>query len=161
LFGVIPLKIIKWIKKNNINYYLNKYVNIDKSVTMGNGCVIYGNKYNVVIGKDSYINEAQIFAGKNSIIKIGQNCSIGYRVSIKSSTHSKNKIFHDSESSHEVFESNIEIGDRCWIGDGVFIKEGVIIGNDVIVGANSVVTKSFTNNVIIGGIPAKILRYRK
>jgi len=38
---------------------------------------------------------------------------------------------------------------------------GVIIGNNSVVGANSVVTKNIPENAIYGGIPAKLIRYKK
>lgn len=159
--GVIPIKILKWVFNNYINYYKEKYLNIHPTVTIGNKSVLYGNKHNIIIGKETYINEAQIFTGNKAIIKIGKNYSIGYKVSIKAKTHALSKTYHDINGEHDITEKDIIIGNRCWIGDGVFIKEGIILGHDVIVGANSVVTKSFPNNVIIGGIPAKIIRNRE
>lgn len=158
--GVLPMKIINRAKKKYLSFTLKKYVYIDKTVTFGSNCIIYGAKNNVLIGENTYVNEAQIFAGDKSIVKIGENCSIGYRVSIKSKTHGLSKVYHDKKGNHDVIEKDIIIGDRCWIGDGVFIREGVTLGEDVIVGANSVVTKSFPKKVIIGGVPAKVLKIR-
>ena len=50
------------------------------------------------------------------------------------------------------------IGDNCWIGAGAIICPGVTIGNNAVVGAGSVVTKSFGDNVVIAGNPAKVIR---
>jgi maltose O-acetyltransferase len=47
-----------------------------------------------------------------------------------------------------------------WIGSNVFIKEGITIGNNVIIGANSVVTKNVPDNEIVGGIPAKHIKFK-
>ena len=50
------------------------------------------------------------------------------------------------------------IGDNCFIGAGAVICGDVKIGNNVWIGANSVVTKSFPeNNILIAGVPAKIV----
>lgn len=58
-----------------------------------------------------------------------------------------------------VYEyDNITIGKNCWMGAKVTILPGVILGDNVTVAANSVVTKSFPGNVVIGGIPAKIIK---
>ena len=158
LVGVIPFKIIQMIRKNRLKFYINKYPNIQKTVSFGVHCVIYGARNNVYIGEYTYVNDAHIVAGKKSIVRIGKNCSIGYRVSIKASTHALSKSFHDENGKHHIIEKDIIIGDRCWLGDGVYIKEGVVLGNDVVVGANAVVTKSFQNNVVLGGVPAKIIK---
>ena len=53
---------------------------------------------------------------------------------------------------------SISIGRNCWLGDKVAILGGVSLGDGVVVGAGSVVTKSFPNNVMIAGSPAKIVK---
>ena len=55
----------------------------------------------------------------------------------------------------------ITIGDNCWIGGSSVINPGVTLGNNVVVASNSVVTKSFGDNVVIGGNPARIIRELK
>ena len=50
-----------------------------------------------------------------------------------------------------------KIGRNVWIGDKATILPDVSIGNNCIIGANSVVTKSFPDNCVIAGNPAKIL----
>jgi len=52
----------------------------------------------------------------------------------------------------------VKIGSGCWIGQNVTILPGVELGDNVIVGANSLVNKSFGSNVIIGGIPARVIK---
>lgn len=50
------------------------------------------------------------------------------------------------------------IGDNCMIGAGAVIIGDIHLGNNVTVGANSVVTKSFPDNCVIAGVPAKIIK---
>ena len=57
------------------------------------------------------------------------------------------------------FGKPIEIGSDVWIGGGAVICPGVILGDRVVVAAGAVVTKSFPSDVLIGGNPAKIIRY--
>lgn len=57
-------------------------------------------------------------------------------------------------------ERSVKIGNDVWIGQGAFIKGGVTIGDGAIVAAHSVVTKDVPPYAIVGGVPAKIIRYR-
>ena len=52
------------------------------------------------------------------------------------------------------------IGDNCFIGAGTKIFGDIHIGNNVTIAANSVVTKDVPDNVIIGGVPANIIKYK-
>lgn len=54
----------------------------------------------------------------------------------------------------------IIIGNDCWIGYGVTIIGGVTIGDGAVVLANAVVTKDVPPYAIVGGIPAKVIKYR-
>ena len=52
------------------------------------------------------------------------------------------------------------IGDNCFIGAGVKIFGGVHIGDNVTIGANAVVTHDIPKNAVVGGIPAKIIKFK-
>ena len=52
----------------------------------------------------------------------------------------------------------VKIGNNVWLGDNVSIMPGVTLGNNVIVGANAVVTHSFPDNVVVAGVPAKMIK---
>ena len=149
------------IKKYSIKYKITLYPNIDSSVNIGTEVRFLGSTETFHIGPGTYINEAILATGVDSIIKIGSYCAIGYRVSIKASTHDKNNPTPSKNSKLEMLNKDIVIGNHCWIGDNVFIREGVVLGDHVIVGANSVVTKSFPDNVVIAGVPAKIISHLK
>ncbi len=47
---------------------------------------------------------------------------------------------------------------NVWIGDKATITKGVTIGDNVIIAANAVVNKDVPSNVIVGGIPAKVIK---
>lgn len=54
----------------------------------------------------------------------------------------------------------IKIGSDCWIGEGAFLVGGIEIGDGAIVLAHAVVTKDVPPYAIVGGVPARILKYR-
>lgn len=56
--------------------------------------------------------------------------------------------------------SDIIIGNDCYISTGVTILGPVTIGNNVTIGAGAVVTKDIPDNAIVGGVPARIIRYK-
>jgi len=55
----------------------------------------------------------------------------------------------------------IVIGDNVWVCGRVIITAGVTVGRNAILGAGSVVTKDVPPYAIVGGVPAKVLRFRK
>jgi acetyltransferase-like isoleucine patch superfamily enzyme len=52
----------------------------------------------------------------------------------------------------------VRIGSNCWLGAGCIVLPGVQLGDHVVVAAGSVVTKSFGPNVLVGGVPARVLK---
>lgn len=94
----------------------------------------------------------QYIQAMNGII-IGRNVRMGPGVKLISANH--NLLNYDI---HDLAEP-IELGDNCWLGADAIVLPGVKLGNHVIVAAGSVVTKSFPDNCLIGGVPAKIIKH--
>lgn len=79
--------------------------------------------------------------------KIGANCTILPNVLI-------------GKKTPEYSECNICIGNNCYISTGTTILGPVKIGDNVTIAAGAVVTKDVPDNCIVGGIPAKIIKYK-
>ena len=126
------------------------------------------------IGCHSYMNDGGYMRGD---VFIGRYCSIGRRVSIAAAEHpvsgaSSHLLFFEGkgrdydESEKELLgvrpprARHTIIGNDVWIGDGAVILPGVRIGNGAVVGANAVVTRDVPDYAIVGGLPARLIRYR-
>ncbi|KAL3920999.1 MAG: hypothetical protein SGARI_006794 [Bacillariaceae sp.] len=106
------------------------------------------------LGKNFYANHGCTILDCNSI-KIGDNCLLAPHVCISAATH---PLEAEKRARGEEFTAPITIGDNVWMGANATICPGVTLGNGVVVGAGAVVTKSFPDNVVVGGVPARILK---
>ncbi|MNI20426.1 Maltose O-acetyltransferase [compost metagenome] len=125
----------------------------------GEGVLMYG-AGKIDLGRDSYVGRYSVLqASEGCEINIGKNCSIGPFFSIWTQS---SEVDCDYNLKDEIKPKlgNVIIKDAVWIGVNVLVSPGVTIGSNAIVGANSVVTKDVPENAIVGGIPAKILRYK-
>lgn len=87
-------------------------------------------------------------------LDIGEGTIIAPGVKIVSANHSLENFAHWDAAPP------LRIGKRCWLGANAVVLPGVELGDGVIVAAGSVVTKSFPANVIVGGVPARVLKER-
>ncbi|MDQ0222713.1 sugar O-acetyltransferase [Streptococcus moroccensis] len=88
-------------------------------------------------------------------IRIGDNALLGPNVQILTPLH---PLEAGPRISGLEYGAPITIGDNVWIGGGAIILPGVTLGDNVVVGAGAVVTKSFGDNVLIAGNPARIIK---
>lgn len=92
----------------------------------------------------------------NTNVSIGEDCMFASRTEIR--TDDGHPIY-DVETKQRVNPSkDITIGNHVWIGNGAYIFGGANVGSGSVVGANTIVKKSFPNNCVIAGAPAKIVR---
>ncbi len=149
-------RIISWANEYKKVRQRKKY-NFAPSVRLENVSLIG----NVEIGENTYINEGSVLSsGDISKVKIGRHCAIGRYVHITAKTHSLQFPTSDENyASHKHIEKDTVIGNYVWIGDKAFIKEGISVGDYAIIGANSVVIKDVKPFEIVGGAPAKHIRF--
>lgn len=121
--------------------------NIGKYTRIKPGCVFK----NVSIGKYcSFANDVMIGLGQHPTFLLSTN-SIFYKAGIS-----------DKFSSHIEYdeEPRTYVGNDVWVGNGAVIMDGVHIGDGAIVASRAVVTKDVPAYAVVGGVPAKVLKYR-
>ena len=137
---------------------------------------------NVHILENCLLNNSEIhsysYLGKNCLIQnasIGKFCSIANDVSIGLGKHpldyfSTSPLLYRRQNKFQInlvekdlqFEEYlpVSIGNDVWIGSRSIILDGISIGNGSVIAANSVVTKDVAPYSVIGGVPAKLIKYR-
>lgn len=117
-------------------------------------------KPEIVIGNNVSINNDCHIGCVNKIV-IGNNVLIASKVYITDHFHGEISVSELAVPPNKrpvVSKGVVIINDNVWIGEGVAIMPNVTIGENSIIGANSVVTKDVPANVVVGGVPAKIIK---
>ena len=125
-------------------YYFSGYIHIEAR----------SEDSTISIGENTYLNNNSTIVAEKASVRIGKNCFIGVNF------HCASADFHglDPSQRHIFKAESVSIGDDVFIGNNVTILKGVSIGRGSTIGTNSVVTKSFPDNSIIAGNPAKLIR---
>ena len=108
------------------------------------------------MGTNSAIGDFAHF-GASGGIEIGSDVIMGSYISF----HSQNHNFNDSSKlirEQGVTSKGIKIGNNIWVGAKATFLDGCEVGNNSVVAAGAVVNDIFPDNVVIGGVPAKILK---
>lgn len=110
---------------------------------------------NITVGKNVFINSCCCFQDQGGI-EIGDGTLIGHQVVLAT-------LNHDLEPSRrgDLLPKPIKIGKNVWIGAHATVLSGVTVGDNAVIAAGAVVTKDVPENAVVGGVPAKIIKYIK
>ena len=107
---------------------------------------------NTKIGKNVFINFDCVFLDLGGIT-IEDGVLIAPKVSLLSEGHPI-----EPQNRHSLTVGKIHIKKNAWIGANATILQGVTIGENAVVAAGAVVSKDVPDNVVVGGIPSKIIK---
>lgn len=107
---------------------------------------------NITIGENVFINACCHFQDHGGVV-IGDGCQIGHNVVFATLNHAL-----PPEERKHTYPAPIVLGKNVWVGSNSTILQGVTVGDNAVVAAGAVVNKNVPDNVVVGGVPAKIIK---
>lgn len=164
---VFSMTFIKWTIKRFAYHVINnvrglRLAKVGKGTNIHPTVIIREGQY-VAIGENCLINHNNLIqAGKSQAgsITIGDYVHTGTNVVMLGFNHG----FYTRDiptKEQDYLDAPIVIEDDVWIGAGSIILAGVTIGRGAIIAAGAVVNKDVPAYAIVGGVPAKIIKYRE
>lgn len=108
---------------------------------------------NIHVGRGVFINSGCCFQDQGGIF-LGDGCLIGHQVVIATLNHDL-----DPQRRGGMYPAPVRLGSNVWVGAHATILAGVTVGEGAVIAAGAVVTKDVPANAVVGGVPARILKY--
>ncbi len=147
----------KWYRRKAVIQQLESLAGLGHGVSV-RGPFTIGNPCNTYFSEDVSINPGFVAKGAGKLT-LGAHVHLGENITVITHNHTfeKPKCLPYDESKTI---GDVVIGDCVWIGDRVMIMPGVSVGEGAVLAAGSIVTKDVPPLAVVGGSPAKVIRYR-
>lgn len=148
--------------------YTATFPNVGKNCRISHMTSI-GSKGNLIMGENSSIGNGADIMNTRAKVVIGKHFVSGPELTIITGDHMPivgrflNTVSDADKDQLDVnheYDKNVVIEDDVWTGYGVTIMKGVTIGRGSIIAARAMVNKSVPPYCIVGGVPAKVLKFR-
>ncbi len=106
-----------------------------------------------VIGQDCTISAYQS-------VTIGRECIIADRAMMIDFDHGVTEVERPIRLQG-IYKRDVRVGHNVWIGYGACVLRGVTVGENSVIGTSAVVTRSFPENAVLAGVPARVIRMRQ
>lgn len=170
---LIPYKLLKKVILHyyhivDLNFFKFKWRQLNKHNFTS--AINHFNPNRVRVGKMTYGQlNVMSYHDISTTLTIGSFCSIAGNVKFfLDGEHCVNTVstfpfkyyYTESDEVDNVTKGAIVVGDDVWIGDSATILSGVTIGQGAVIAAGALVCKDVPPYAIVGGVPAKVMKYR-
>ncbi|MEM1173882.1 MAG: acyltransferase [Pseudomonadota bacterium] len=115
----------------------------------------------IKIGTDVGVGaDCGLYAVGGNCLTIGNDCLIGPYTYFGGTRYHFDQLDVPMRVQGHDLRGGITVGDDCWFGAGVSVMDGVTIGRGAIIASGAVVTSDVPDFAVVGGVPAKVLKYR-
>lgn len=128
---------------------------IDKNAVVYSSVKIWA-PWNLKMEKGSCLGP-NVICYNQAMVVIGENATVSQYSYICTAGH---KTSERNNARSGLVVAPVIVGDNAWVGTRAYINMGVKIGEDAIVGATASVYKDVEPRAIVGGNPAKLIKYR-
>lgn len=126
--------------------------------------IVFGNEKNIFLYENTSINAYSWISATNAKFIVKANCTIAERLTVHTGNHAYivGKWITDIREGNKPkgYDKDVIIENDVWIGCNVTLLSGVKIGRGSIIAAGAVVNKSMPPYCIIGGVPAKVIKFK-
>lgn len=139
--------------------------NADSTIVIGDGSILHpgaildtGPGGRIELGRSNSVNPYCVLYGHGGL-KTGDYVRIAAHTVVIPANH----IFDDPTmpiAKQGLTRKGIQMGSDIWIGTGSRILDGVTVHDGAIIAAGSVVNKTVDRGAIVGGVPARVIKYR-